>query len=95
MSDTISMNDKLATLTFHVDKNAHIVIDKKICSQCINRCCLHICPVDNYQWDEEGNSLIFNYEGCLECGTCRLICPLGAIQWSYPKRGSGVVYKFG
>jgi ferredoxin like protein len=39
--------------------------------------------------------LIFSYEGCLECGTCKMVCSLQAVNWSYPKQGNGVLYRFG
>ncbi|WP_243675885.1 4Fe-4S dicluster domain-containing protein [Vulcanisaeta distributa] len=34
--------------------------------------------------------------GCLECGTCRVVCPENNIEWNYPpKSGFGVQYRFG
>ena len=35
-------------------------------------------------------------DGCVECGTCRVIAePSGDIEWSYPRGGYGVLFKFG
>jgi ferredoxin like protein len=35
-------------------------------------------------------------DGCIECGTCRVIGePSGDIEWSYPRGGYGVLFKFG
>ena len=35
-------------------------------------------------------------DGCLECGTCRVIAePSGALTWAYPRGGYGVLFKFG
>ena len=35
-------------------------------------------------------------DGCLECGTCRVLGePTGEIEWSYPRGGYGVLFKFG
>ena len=35
-------------------------------------------------------------DGCLECGTCRVLGePSGEISWSYPRGGYGVLFKFG
>jgi len=35
-------------------------------------------------------------DGCVECGTCRVIGePGGDIEWSYPRGGYGVLFKFG
>ena len=38
--------------------------------------------------------ILFNYEQCFECGTCYLVCNReGAIAWSYPEGGHGVVFR--
>ena len=35
-------------------------------------------------------------DGCMECGTCRVLCEAsGEITWNYPRGGYGVLYKFG
>jgi len=35
-------------------------------------------------------------DGCVECGTCRIIAePSGDIEWNYPRGGYGVLFKFG
>ena len=35
-------------------------------------------------------------DGCLECGTCRVLCEAsGDIIWNYPRGGYGVLFKFG
>ncbi|MGA9549556.1 MAG: ferredoxin family protein, partial [Rhodomicrobium sp.] len=35
-------------------------------------------------------------DGCLECGTYRVLGePTGEIEWSYPRGGYGVLFKFG
>ena len=91
----MTVDDKMATVIIKVDKEAHIVVDKDQCQKCTGRPCLTICAAENYKWDEKNDGLIFNYEGCLECGACRIICPLDAINWSYPKHGFGVRFQFG
>ena len=91
----LSVDDKLARVTFDVDRNAHITVEKGLCKACTTRPCLIICAAENYKWDHERDALIFNYEGCLECGACRIVCPRDAIDWSYPKGGYGVRYRFG
>ena len=38
----------------------------------------------------------FDYAGCLECGTCRIICGDTIIKkWAYPGPTMGVEYRFG
>ena len=35
-------------------------------------------------------------DGCLECGTCRVVCAeTGEVEWNYPRGGYGVLFKFG
>jgi ferredoxin like protein len=91
----MKVDDKLGTTIFHVDQDPHITVQKEICVECEIRPCLAACPAENYKWDDVNNALIFNHEGCLECGTCKLICSLHAVKWSYPKNGKGVLYRFG
>jgi len=92
---SLSIDERMATVKFKIDKQAHITVRKKCCKTCTTRPCLTICTAENYQWDEKRDDLIFNYEDCLECGTCRIICPHDAIDWSYPRGGYGVKYRFG
>ena len=33
-------------------------------------------------------------EACVECGTCRVVCPHGSIEWNYPRSGMGIWYRF-
>jgi ferredoxin like protein len=36
-----------------------------------------------------------DYAGCLECGTCRIVCFKKAIAWNHPEGGFGVEYRYG
>ena len=92
---SLTVDDKMATVKIKIHKDAHITVKKELCRECPTRPCLVICTAENYQWDEKRGELVFNYEGCLECGACRIICPLDAIDWSYPEGGYGVKYRFG
>jgi ferredoxin like protein len=92
---SLTVDEKLALVVFELDRDAHITVKKELCRACTTRPCLNICAAENYKWDEEGDDLIFNHEGCLECGACRIICPRDAIDWSYPRGGYGVRYRFG
>jgi ferredoxin like protein len=89
------IDEKLARVVFIIDKEAHITVEKELCSRCTGKPCLSACPAENYTWNDDNDSLVFNYEGCLECGTCRFICPLDAITWSYPRGSFGVAYRWG
>ncbi|MDR3437094.1 ferredoxin family protein [Telmatospirillum sp.] len=55
----------------------------------------HVCPAGCYSLGDGGKVEIVA-DGCMECGTCRVLCgPTGEIEWNYPRGGFGVLYKFG
>lgn len=55
----------------------------------------HICPAGCYSQTPSGQIEIAP-DGCLECGTCRVLCEAsGDITWNYPRGGFGVLFKFG
>lgn len=87
------IDDKLALNLFHVDKEPHIKVNQEICLKCSLKLCTYMCPVENYKL-ENGN-IVFSWEGCLECGTCNIICDQGAVTWEYPRGGFGVIYRCG
>lgn len=89
----VSFDDRLATVTFKVDEKAHIIVDSDVCRSCTTKACVSACPANLFAPTADGG-ILFNYELCFECGTCYLICNNeGAISWSYPQGGSGVVYR--
>jgi ferredoxin like protein len=90
----MNIDDKLALNLFHVDKEAHILVDQEICDKCPHKICTLMCPVENYKL-EDNNKVIFSWEGCLECGTCKYVCDQGAVTWNYPRGGFGIIYKCG
>lgn len=77
------------------DEEAHIKIDKDVCRGCAPKPCTYACPAGLYTIKE--GEIVFDYAGCLECGTCRVVCPQAdrAIRWSYPRGGFGVQFRFG
>ena len=53
------------------------------------------CPMGCYTKNDAGQVEI-SVDGCVECGTCRIVCAAtGEIEWNYPRGGFGVAYKFG
>ena len=53
------------------------------------------CPAGLFSLTPEGG-LRVDYHGCLECGTCRLLCDESTLQqWRYPPSGFGITYRFG
>ena len=91
--NTISIEDKLAVNKFDTDRDVHIKVDDAICQTCDARYCLYVCPAECYKLTEE--HVTFSYEGCLECGSCRIVCDKGAIDWILPRPGFGICYEYG
>jgi len=53
-----------------------------------------LCPAGLYSAGE-GGAVVLTLEGCLECGTCRLVCGTDVLEWHYPAGGIGVQFRFG
>jgi ferredoxin like protein len=87
--------DVISTVEFRVAQRPHITVDTEVCRSCTTKACVHACPADLFVPTSEGG-ILFNYEQCFECGTCYQICDNeGAISWSYPDGGQGVVFRRG
>jgi ferredoxin like protein len=89
----VRLDLKLATLVHKPDVEPHIVIDRTQCVECDGRPCIVVCPAGLYEWMDD--QLVHNCDGCLECGSCRIVCPHDAITWRYPRGGCGVRYRWG
>ena len=89
----ISFEDRMATTDFVVHERAHITVDGDACRGCTTRACVVACPANLFVPTADGG-ILFNYEQCFECGTCYLACnTAGAITWTYPDGGHGVVFR--
>lgn len=56
---------------------------------------VNVCPAGCYGREEDG-SISVTTDGCMECGTCRIICAAtGELSWNYPRGGYGILFKFG
>lgn len=76
------------------EKQAHIVIDSSVCATCPDKPCLVTCPAGAYVL--EAGEIQFSGAGCLECGTCRVVCQHGGIVcWQYPRSTFGINYRNG
>ena len=92
----MGVEEKLALDAFKTDSESHIRIAHEICrTRCKPRYCLRICPAKLYQYNQELDEIQVEFAGCLECGTCRVGCRFGAIEWMYPRGGYGVQYRCG
>jgi len=90
---SLNVEDKLAVNKYDVDREVHIQVDGEVCQACEERYCLYVCPADCYKLVE--GHVTFSYEGCLECGSCRIACRRGAIEWNLPRPGFGVCFEYG
>jgi ferredoxin like protein len=91
--EKVSITDRLALNIFNIDKDPHIKIKKDCGRKCDTRPCIIVCPADCFK--EVEGEVVFSYEGCLECGTCRIVCGEDALSWSYPRSGFGIQYRLG
>lgn len=91
----LSNDDLLAMDKFTLDKHQpHISLDKDKCRQCAGKPCVYMCPAGLYVLSD--GEVHFSYEGCLECGTCRVVCEKGGIaDWKYPRGTFGVSFRQG
>jgi ferredoxin like protein len=91
----VSFEDRMATVDFRVGGRAHITVDSEVCRSCTTRSCVTACPANLFAPTADGG-ILFNYEECFECGTCYMVCNHdGAITWTYPDGGHGVVFHHG
>lgn len=88
-----SIEDKLANNKYDIDKEVHISIQEDICKKCDEHYCLYACPADCFKLTED--HITFSYEGCLECGSCKIVCDKDAIDWTLPRAGFGICYQYG
>ena len=94
MSEDVNVKAKLGVDTIKVDTKKHITVNNRICGECKEKNCLHVCPAQVYKLNDEGE-IVLDLEGCLECGTCVIACERGAIDWNYPAGGFGIQLRFG
>lgn len=88
----IPFEELLATAEFRIHERAHITVDADSCRGCSTRECVVACPANLFVPTSDGG-ILFNYENCFECGTCYMVCNQeGAITWTYPEGGFGIVF---
>ena len=89
------LEDLMGTVDFRVGERAHISVDSSVCMGCSLQSCVTACPAGLFVRTSDGG-ILFNYEQCFECGTCYMVCNAeGAITWTYPDGGHGVVFHRG
>lgn len=91
---TSSISSLLSTVHFDVDDKAHIEVDGDTCVGCPSHPCLNFCPAGCFTAAGDAGKIDYYYVGCLECGTCLIMCDRDAVRWTYPKGGYGISYRF-
>lgn len=96
---TVNVDAKLSLNKYDVDEeNAHIELkdpSRTADFDCEFDKLVIACPAGLYRRDEEGKPS-FDYAGCLECGTCRILCGDTILQkWAYPGPTKGIEYRWG
>ena len=92
---SVNVDEKLAVCKFDVDEdNAHIELKENPSKEEFDKLVL-ACPAALYKYDENGKPL-FDYAGCLECGTCRVISGKTILEkWEYPIGTKGIEFRWG
>ena len=76
------------------DQPCHLKIaDPAKCDECRRRFdapCTRFCPAEVYR--VEDGRIEIDFSNCLHCKTCRIKCPMGNIDWTFPQGGDGPRY---
>lgn len=93
--NVVNVDIKLGVNKFHVDEeNPHIVLKNSPDLQEFKKL-MNACPAGLYKLEED-NSVRFDYAGCLECGTCRVLCANTILEkWEFPRGTFGVEFRHG
>lgn len=94
MSEMIGLKAKLGMDVFKEDNEFHIKIVPGREKDPLLKRAVIVCPAGLYSETATGEIVVAT-DGCLECGTCLLVCGEDVLEWSYPSGGSGVQFRFG
>ena len=93
----VRVEDKLFQNRYQVDAGRpHITVTPHDKPSAALLALTRVCPAKCYELTESGK-VEATVDGCLECGTCRVICAHlpGAMEWNHPRPSFGVQYRFG
>ena len=92
---TVNVDAYLGLNKYEVDEgDSHIeLVDSPEREQFLEL--VRVCPAALYKLDPDGGQH-FEYAGCLECGTCRIVGGGGIVaSWRFPGATMGVEYRYG
>lgn len=89
------LTDVFMSGTMHEeDQPCHLkILDPAKCEACRGRFgapCTRFCPAEVYRLED--GKLEIDFSNCLHCKTCRIKCPMGNIDWTFPQGGDGPRY---
>lgn len=96
---TVRVEELIGNNTYNVDdENAHIVLKgedyRELDDEEFGKL-VRVCPAALYKQNPDG-SRRFDYAGCVECGTCRIVAEDTILEkWENPQPMSGVQYRYG
>ncbi len=93
--EAIDIKNKLGVTTWVTDSHdrAHITVEPDICRKCPHQLCIAGCPTKCFTFYDD--LMVFQYEDCVECGTCSIMCDQGSVTWNNPRGTYGVKYNQG
>jgi ferredoxin like protein len=96
MTIAVRVEDKLYQNRYLVDAGRpHITVKEHTTPSAALVALTTVCPAKCYEMNDKGQVEV-TPDGCMECGTCRVLAePSGDIEWNYPRGGYGVLFKFG
>lgn len=96
MITRVDVSEKLGVDKFAVnEEESHIIIDKNFVDDHELEKLIVACPAALYDRSDDG-TIKFDYAGCLECGTCRVLCGGTIIRnWKHPEGTFGVEFRYG
>ena len=96
MAEKVNVAEKLGVNKYTTDEHhAHIKINKEYPDKAEFDRVIRVCPAALYSEDENGTRY-FDYLGCLECGTCRVLSESKVVEsWNFPYGTFGIQYRFG
>ena len=91
----MTLDDKLGLDRFYADEHhSHIEINEDYSNEKEINLLVGACPAGLYIYEE--GKISFNHEGCLECGTCRVLSSGKVVKsWEYPIGSKGVEFRQG
>lgn len=86
----LKLEELLQRNVWDVDEDRHIEILNQ--EGLPERALLLLCPMGCYS--KVGERLLMSYEGCVECGTCRVLSSPDKLRWTYPRSGRGIQFRY-